>query len=173
MAQSADGSDEIELCEIAVDAAFEKGFSDYCSTTESRLEVLGRVVGLEAADVDPEATLSAGPGTDPRQQREWVLARAEELIADGREEPLDAINRAWAEVGDPVDADAPTDDGGTEDDDPGEEEEAEAAASNVEEGPDHDDGDDGEDQDEDAEDEAGEGDAPLDEETEPAEALDV
>lgn len=100
MAQTPDASgSEAETCRIALEAALEKGVS-FCETTETRLEVLGQIVGVDGTALDSDAALDAGPGTGAadQQTREWVLARAEEMIDTGTEEPLDAINRAWSEA---------------------------------------------------------------------------
>lgn len=110
------GSNEVETCQLAMEAAFEKGIG-FCETKEARIEVLSQVVGLNGDDIDfdTEAVLDNGPGAGSGsiQTRQWVLARADEIIGDGTDEPLDAVNQAWSEAADEmVESSSDDEDGG-------------------------------------------------------------
>lgn len=104
MAQSEDADDAdvdgAAACQMAMEAALEKGM-EYCDTQESRLRVLGKIVGLDDAEsIDTDAALDAGPADaiGSRQTREWIVARADEIIDTHAEDPLDAINEAWGDL---------------------------------------------------------------------------
>lgn len=121
MAQS-HTDDPVDTCRIALDAALKRGYG-FCDTETARIEVFGQIVGLndDDADFDPEEALTEGPGSGSAdlQTRQWVVARAMEIIDADEESPLDAINQAWGEVSDRLDSH------GDDDDDDEEAEEAE------------------------------------------------
>lgn len=95
----AEQGDDVETCRIAMEAALEKGMG-FCDTEEARVEVLSDVVGI-SPEFDAETALDEGPGAfdSSVQTRQWVVARADQMLTNGAEEqPLEAINSAWAEA---------------------------------------------------------------------------
>lgn len=122
MASETDEADgDIDTCEIAMEAALEKGMG-YCKTDEARIETLCHIVGLEGADrdFDTDGVLEDGPGAGAAsvRTRQWVVARANDLVTGGSA-PYEAINEAWRGVSDEVGGDgekAETDESEPDDD---------------------------------------------------------
>lgn len=91
-------ADAEEMCQYAFNAAMTEGMK-HCNTEEAQMQVLGKIAGLDADAIDRTEALANGP-TGGRATREWVVARAKEIM-DGQDDikPLDAINQAWGEAG--------------------------------------------------------------------------
>lgn len=99
---TADNEDDaVDVCSYAFNAAMEEGMK-HCDGEEAQMAVLGKIVGVDGESIYTSGVLSDGPSASvgDDQTREWVAARAKEIIDTEGTEPLSAINQAWAEVGD-------------------------------------------------------------------------
>lgn len=102
MAQSPSGDgdgDGVDVCRQANEAALAKGLS-FCETPTARVKTLSRMVGLDSDEIDADEILGIDPNDQTIDVRKRVLARTEEIIdGGGTDQPLDAINEAWNDVG--------------------------------------------------------------------------
>lgn len=94
---SSDSDSDVDVCEAASKAALAKGIS-YCATPASRVNVLAPLLGFDADDIDPTAIIALDVDDESVDIRKRVLSRAEEIMDEGEEQPLDAINQAWSDV---------------------------------------------------------------------------
>lgn len=99
MGQTSPSGDDVDVCRQANEAALEKGLS-FCETPTARVKTLSRLVGFDSDEIDADAVLELDPDDEDADLRKRVLARTEEILADGStDQPLDAINQAWGDVG--------------------------------------------------------------------------
>lgn len=92
---------DVEECELLFNVAAEK-VSERCSP-EALKSQLATFVGVDPMDEEThEKTLEGGLPDDPtaQEEREWVMARAWDLVSEEDETLRNALDQAWEDVED-------------------------------------------------------------------------